>query len=171
MKKLLVIISAFAATWAFAEMDDAERDRLAEEGSPIFWGFGNYGIYSGYQLYGSLVNPEPTLQGYVEINANLSFDDLNLGYIGAGVWSNTDLTDRRREHLGKAFNEWDPNIHYGFTYWFDDEKTWGLEYRTSVIWYYYPHRHHDHMTGGLATGKLQLDANYKLMEDFVFVLF
>lgn len=55
--------------------------------------------------------------------------------------------------------------------WFDDEKTWGLEYRMSVIWYYYPHRRHDHMTGGLATGKLQLDANYKLMEDSVFVLF
>ena len=117
----------------------------------LFWGFGNYGIYSGYQLYGSLVNSEPTLQGYLEGNMNLTCDDANFGYLGIGVWSNTDLTDKRREHLGKAFNEWDFNIHWGKTFWFDDDQTIGLDYRTSVVWYYYPHRRHDHMGKSINT--------------------
>jgi len=55
MKKLMMAALAAAAMTAFAEDEETE--------APIFWGFGNYGLYSGYQLYGSLVNPEPTLQG------------------------------------------------------------------------------------------------------------
>lgn len=158
MKKLLIPLAAALTFAAFAQEVVApatapqEADELEEEeGVPLLWGFGNYGFYSGYQLYGSLVNPEPTLQGYVEVNANLAFDDVNLGYVGLGLWSNTDLTDRRRDSYGKAFNEWDPNVHYGFTYWFDDEKSWGLDYRTSVVWYYYPHRRHHKMNGSTAT--------------------
>ena len=58
----------------------------AEE-TPVFWGFANCGIYSGYQLYGSLLNNEPTLQGYVEGNFNLSVKDVDLGFLGVGVWS------------------------------------------------------------------------------------
>lgn len=143
MKKLMMAALAAAAMTAFAEDEETE--------APIFWGFGNYGLYSGYQLYGSLVNPEPTLQGYAEGNANLSWDGTALGYLGIGVWSNTDLTDRRRSSYGKAFNEWDFNVHYGYTYWFDDEQTWGLDYRTSVVWYYYPHRRHHHMGRSTAT--------------------
>ncbi len=131
---------------------DDIRDAAAEEECDWpFWGFGNYGFYSGYQLYGSLVNPEPTLQGYVELNANLSVDDVSLGYLGGGIWSNTDLTDRRRNSYGKAFNEWDFNVHWGYTFWFDDEQKVGLAYRTSVVWYYYPHRRHDHKWGSTAT--------------------
>lgn len=126
-----------------AEQQPAEQQPVEttaeEETDTIFWGFGNYGIYSGYQLYGSLVNSEPTLQGYAEVNANLLFDDVNLGYLGVGVWSNSDLTDKRHAAYGKAFNEWDFNVHWGRTFWFDDDRTWGLDYRTSVVWYWYPH--------------------------------
>ena len=105
----------------------------------LFWGFGNYGVYSGYQLYGSLVNPEPTAQGYIEGNMNLTTDDANFGYLGLGLWSNSDLTGRRRHSYGRIFNEWDFNVHWGKTFWFDDDQTIGLDYRTSIVWYYYPH--------------------------------
>ncbi len=157
MKKLIVSCIAIAAfAPVFAVDDVAVADEKGEEtvaveeaedtGAPLFWGFGNYGIYSGYQLYGALLNSEPTLQGYIEANVNIP---ANLGYVGVGLWSNTDLTDKRRDLYGKAFNEWDPNVHYGKTFWFDDEEKWGLAYRTSVVWYYYPHhRGHDHNTHG-----------------------
>ncbi|MBR4476002.1 MAG: hypothetical protein IKO87_00475, partial [Kiritimatiellae bacterium] len=121
----------------------AEAAPASEPVDTLFWGFGNYGVYSGYQLYGSLVNSEPTLQGYIEGNMNLNWDDTNLGYVGIGIWSNTDLTDKRRDSYGKAFNEWDYNIHWGKTFWFDDDQTIGLDYRTSIVWYYYPHRRHN----------------------------
>lgn len=154
MKKLLLAMCAAGAFAAFAdEAPPAETVADMEDNScscPI-WGFGNYGFYSGYQLYGSMVNPEPTLQGYVELNVNLKIKDVDLGYLGVGMWSNTDLTDRRRNSYGKAFNEWDPNVHWGKTFWFDDDKKWGLDYRTSIVWYYYPHRRHDKMWGSTAT--------------------
>ena len=135
MKKLMVAFTAVAmVAAAFAE----------EESSKLsFWGFGNYGIYSGYQLYGSLVNDNPTAQGYIE--GNLQYDDL--GYIGIGIWSNSDLTKRRSSacnSLGQAFNEWDFNIHVGRTFWFDDDKTWGLQWRSFVQWYYYPQENYAH---------------------------
>ena len=150
MKKSVVLLGCAAiACAAFADEPAAEaKDPGLEksEGAPLVWGFGNYGIYSGYQLYGSLLNSEPTAEGYLEVNFNLPWQ---LGYLGVGVWSNSDLTDKRRDLYGKAFNEWDPNIHYGKTFWFDEDKTWGLDYRTSVVWYYYPHhRGHDHNTHG-----------------------
>ena len=131
--------AAPVAIVAVAEAPAPETSEEEDTGAPVIWGFGNYGIYSGYQLYGSMVNSEPTLQGYAEVNANLRACDMDLGYAGVGVWSNTDLTDKRRASYGKAFNEWDPNLHWGKTFWFDDERTWGLDYRTSFVWYYYPH--------------------------------
>ena len=156
MKKLLLTAAIAAAGAAFAE--EAEKTtnpeaepapQIEEKDDPLFWGFGNYGIYSGYQLYGSLLNSEPTMQGYLEGNLNLSVRGWDLGYLGLGVWSNTDLTDKRRDLYGKAFNEWDPNVHYGKTFWFDDEDKWGLDYRTSFVWYYYPHgRGHDYNSRG-----------------------
>ena len=112
------------------------------------WGFGYYGIYSGYQLYGNLVNPEPTLQGYAEVNMSLPE---KYGYVGLGVWSNSDLTDRRRDIYGKAFNEWHFMVHYGNTFWFDDDEEWGLDFRSALVWLYYPHRRHDHMRGSSPT--------------------
>ena len=158
MKKLLLTAAVAAAGFAFAEEaakatnSEAESaPQIEEKDDPLFWGFGNYGIYSGYQLYGSLLNSEPTLQGYLEGNINLSIKGWDLGYLGLGVWSNTDLTDKRRDSYGKAFNEWDPNVHYGKTFWFDDDNKWGLDYRTTVVWYYYPHRRHDHLFGSTAT--------------------
>lgn len=169
MKQLLIAISTIAACSAFAQeaapaapeaapaveqqamTEDDIRDAKAEEedDKPLFWGFGNLGFYSGYQLYGSLVNSEPTIQGYAEANINLGWDDLDFGYLGVGVWFNNDLTDKRRDLYGKALNEYDPNIHWGKTFWFDDEQKWGLTYRTSIIWFYYPHgRGHDYNSRG-----------------------
>lgn len=167
MKKLLVPVLAATTAFAFADVDPeavptaVESTATVEAPAPELekescWtdrisGFGNYGIYSGYQLYGSLLNSQPTLQGYVEVNAALSWDGTDLGSLGIGVWSNTDLTDKRRDSYGKAFNEWDPNIHWSTTFWFDDDRTVGLFYRTSLVWYYYPHRRHDHMWGSTKT--------------------
>ena len=154
MKKLLLTAAVAAAGFAFAEdaakATNAEAaPQIEEKDDPLFWGFGNYGMYSGYQLYGSLLNSEPTMQGYLEANINLSVNGWDLGYLGLGVWCNSDLTDKRRDLYGKAFNEWDPNIHYGKTFWFDDNDKWGLDYRTTIVWYYYPHgRGHDHNTHG-----------------------
>ena len=145
MKKLMVAICATASFCALADEPAAAPaeqpvETVEKTDAPLFWGFGNYGIYSGYQLYGSLVNPDPTLQGYVEGNMNLLVKDWDLGYLGIGIWSNTDLTKRRHNSYGRIFNEWDFNVHWGKTFWFDDDQTWGLDYRTSVVWYYYPHR-------------------------------
>ena len=147
MKKLMFALAASAAMLSYADDAKDASKELEKESAPIFWGFGNYGIYSGYQLYGSLLNNEPTLQGYFEGNANLSWDDLDLGYLGLGIWSNTDLTRRRsgsfgnchtdivgEPGIGDAFNEWDFNIHWGRTFWFDDEQTVGLTYRMSFVW-------------------------------------
>ena len=151
MKKLMLAAAVSMAFAAFADEQTAAAATQNEDSGAALtvWGFGNYGMYSGYQLYGSLLNSEPTLQGYAEVNGSVSVDDLDLGYLGIGVWSNTDLTDKRRDLYGKAFNEWDFNVHYGRTFWFDDDQTWGLDYRTLIVWYWYPHhRGHDHNTHG-----------------------
>ena len=173
MKKLLLTAAVAAAGFAFAEEaakatnSEAESaPQIEEKDDPLFWGFGNYGIYSGYQLYGSLLNSEPTLQGYLEGNINLSIKGWDLGYLGLGVWSNTDLTDKRRDSYGKAFNEWDPNVHYGKTFWFDDDNKWGFDYRTSFVWYYYPHRRHDHLFGSTAT-TMDWNHSFALLNPFV----
>ena len=147
MKKLLVAACAAAAMAAIAE-ENKEAPEAETESAPIIWGFGNYGLYSGYCLYGSLVNSEPVAQGYAELNFNIP---ANLGYLGLGVWSNCDLTPRRGrgnrvfinsptdgKNLVGGFNEWDFNVHWGKTFWFNDDQTWGLDYRTWFVWYWYP---------------------------------
>ena len=146
MKKLMFALVSAAVILAQAE--DARKDEaksneveLEEASQTYLWGFGNFGFYSGYQLYGSIVNPDPVLQGYLEANVNLPWavgplDDL--GYFGFGYWCNSDLTGRRNAAYRRAFNENDPNVHWGKTFWFDEEKTWGLSYRTAFIWYWYP---------------------------------
>ena len=152
MKKLMFTLVTTAALFAYAEGQEprpteAEKERwwslggLQQLEQKYLWGFGNFGFYSGYQLYGSILNKDPVLQGYVELNLNLPWevgplDDL--GYIGGGYWFNCDLTGRRSHEYRRAFNENDPNVHWAKTFWFDDDKTWGLAYRTAVIWYTYP---------------------------------
>ena len=152
MKKLMFALAISAAMVSYADDAKDASKELEKQSAPIFWGFGNYGLYSGYQLYGSLLNNEPTLQGYLEGNANLSWDDFDLGYLGLGVWSNTDLTPRRDYvGIGGAFNEWDFNAHWGRTFWFDDAQTWGLTYRTSFVWYYYPGQHYQRIHPAIDT--------------------
>ena len=166
MKKLIIAALAASSFWLYAE-EKAAEEPVDDTKSPVsFWGFGNYGMYSGYQLYGSLVNSEPTLQGYLEGNLQFAAGDFDLGYLGIGVWSNTDLTDKRRRSYGKAFNEWDPNVHYGRTFWFDDEQKWGLDYRTTIVWYYYPHRRHEHLWGKTDT-TMDWNHSFALKNPFV----
>ena len=128
MKKLMfaVVAAASMVTFAAEEKESSFLDN--------FWGFGNYGIYSGYQLYGSLVNSEPTAQGYIEGNFNIG----DLGYVGLGLWSNTDTTERRKDNMSGLFNEWDFNVHFGRTFWLNNDQTVGIAWRSSVVWYYYP---------------------------------
>ena len=153
MKKLMITLAAVATFTAFADAD-AKSAEVETNSAPIFWGFGNYGIYSGYQLYGSLVNDNPTMQGYVEGNVNVG----DLGYIGIGIWSNTDLTKRRSQNsLGNLFNEWDFNIHIGRTFWFDNDQTVGLEWRSFIQWYYYPCENYSH---GRVTNHTTWDFNH-----------
>ncbi len=172
MKKLMVAVCLAGACVASAA-EKAENSETAAQGAQTeessgltLWGFGNYGIYSGYQLYGSLVNSEPTLQGYLEGNANMVIKGIDLGYLGVGIWSNTDLTDKRRDSYGKAFNEWDFNVHWGKTFWFDDEKKYGLDYRTTVVWYYYPHRRHHRLHGSQYT-TMDWNHSFALLNPFV----
>lgn len=187
MKKLMIALCATASFCAFAQEEaapapveqpvevaveqpaPAPAEQPAEQpveateptDAPLFWGFGNTGIYSGYQLYGSLVNSQPTWQTYLEANVNLSCGDLDLGYLGVGLWFNSDLTSRRHQSYGRFFNEFDPNIHWGKTFWFDDDRTLGLDYRTSVVWYYYPHHEYqDHPSWGET--KTTMDWNHSL---------
>ncbi|MCQ2389209.1 MAG: hypothetical protein MJ138_05805 [Kiritimatiellae bacterium] len=144
-----VACAAVAETKPAAAVETADPEseaELEEQGGGFFsnfWGFGNTGVYSGYQLYGSLLNSEPTWQTYLELNYNLPF---SCGYLGVGYWGNTDLTDKRRATLGKWFNEQDYNVHWGKTFWFDDDQKWGLDYRTSVVWYFYPHHRNSTFT-------------------------
>ena len=170
MKKLMAAVCAVSLLSVFAEEKKGEAE-IAEEKAPILWGFGNYGIYSGYQLYGSLVNREPTLQGYVEVNANIPMD---LGYLGVGVWNNSDLTCERKDSYGRIFNEFDFNVHWGKTFWFDDDRTWGLDYRASVVWYYYPHhlyqRRPTPYNGGVRIGTattMDFDHSFALLNPYV----
>ena len=107
MKRIVASMCVATAICTFAETEAVESARLEREETPILWGFANYGIYSGYMLYGSLVNPEPVLEGYAEINGNLHFGDIDFGYLGVGLWSNSDLTGRRAASYRRAFNEWD----------------------------------------------------------------
>ena len=153
------------AICTFAETEAVESARLEREETPILWGFANYGIYSGYMLYGSLVNPEPVLEGYAEINGNLHFGDIDFGYLGVGLWSNSDLTGRRAASYRRAFNEWDFNVHWGRTFWFDDANTWGIAYLTSFVWYWYPN------TGGRPNGgthtTMDWDHSFELVNPYV----
>lgn len=151
MKRLMVSTLVMLSLSAFA----AEDQGLEKKAPPIFSFYANYGFYSGYQLYGSLLNKDPVLQGYAEIRAKLLFDDWDFGSLGIGVWHNTDLTGRRANNgrhdffcptetrdcaiSRRAFNEIDPNVSWDISFWFDDEKTVGLYYKTSFIWYWYPH--------------------------------
>ena len=175
MKKLMIVAAVLTAGVVCAQEAETKTENaeakpvLEKSDDPIVWGSGNYGMYSGYQLYGSLVNSEPTMQGYVEVNFNIpgEIDYFgNLGYLGVGVWSNTDLTDKRRDSYGKAFNEWDYNVHYGKTFWFDDNDTWGLDYRASVVWYYYPHRRHHKMNGSTAT-TMDFNHSFALLNPYI----
>ena len=171
MKKLMIAAAVVAAGFAYAEdaqpapeLSAESKAELTEKGdAPLVWGFGNYGIYSGYQLYGSLVNSEPTLQGYIDVNFNLPAD---LGYLGVGCWSNTDLTGKRHESYRRAFNEYDPNVHFGKTFWLDNEDTWGLDYRATVVWYYYPHGHHKYH-GGKTDTTMDFDHSLALLNPYL----
>ena len=160
MKKLMAAVVAATMMSVLAEENKADEGQNTveqDQGAPLFWGFGNYGLYSGYQLYGSLVNDNPTLQGYIEANMNV----WELGYVGVGLWANTDLTPRRRNNqIGQAFNEYDPNVHFGRTFWFDDDKTWGLDWRSSVVWYYYPPKNYKGSTRSSNHTKTTWDFNH-----------
>ena len=143
MKTIIASMCAAVGMCAFSETENAEAETQEESDFPIsIWGFGNCGVYSGYQLYGSLVNSEPTLQGYAEVNAQLTIAEVDIGYLGVGLWFNSDLTKRRSDMyypLGRGVpNEYDPNVHFGRTFWFDDERTWGLDWRSTFVWFYYP---------------------------------
>lgn len=173
MKKLMFAAALATAGFAFGqeatqEVKATEQKPVAVEKAddPLFNVFFCYGVYSGYQLYGSLVNSEMTAQGYTEVNFNLNFADMNFGYLGVGVWSNTDLTDKRRNSYGKAFNEWDYNVHWGKTFWFDDDMKYGLDYRASVVWYYYPHRRHHKMGWSTAT-RMDFNHSFQFFNPFV----
>ena len=120
MKKLMVAAVTAAVFAAFADepkpaaqnaeaQTEAEEAETEEDGAPLFWGFGSTGIYSGYQLYGDLLNSEPTWQTYAEGNINLPWD---IGSVGVGIWLNSDLTDKRNGQYGKWFNEQDYNVHF-----------------------------------------------------------
>ena len=172
MKKLMIALCATASFCAFAdepaEVPVDQPAEVTEATDTLFWGFGNTGVYSGYQLYGSLVNSQPTWQTYLEGNVNLSCGDLDLGYLGVGLWFNSDLTSRRHESYGRFFNEFDPNIHWGKTFWFDDDRTWGLDYRTSVVWYYYPHHEYqDHPTWGETKTTMDWNHSFALVNPYI----
>ena len=171
MKKLMIAAMAATAFTVFAD----EAKEVEKQEAPLFWGFASYGIYSGYQLYGSLLNNEPTAQGYAELNANLGFGETDLGFLGFGVWSNSDLTRRRsaskgncayERGIGDVFNEWDFNIHWQKTFWFDDVKTWGLTYRAYVVWYYYPGKYYQYMHPGTDT-TFDFDHYFELTNPYV----
>ena len=158
MKKLMAAVCAVSLLFAFAE----EKVETEEQSFFSVWGFGNYGIYSGYQLYGSLVNDNPTLEGYVDANVNIG----DFGYIGVGLWSNTDLTPRRRcNELGQAFNEYDPNVHFGRTFWLDDDRSWGLDWRSTVVWFYYPPKNYHGATHTHTTW--DFDHSFALVNPYV----
>ena len=142
MKKLMFAAAAAVSFCAMADEAENGSEMEKESSFPVaIWGFGNYGIYSGYQLYGSLVNSEPTLQGYAEVNAQFTFDEFDLGYVGVGLWLNSDLTKRRGHMfypLGRGFpNEYDPNVHFGRTFWFDGARhtptTWDFDHSFALI--------------------------------------
>ena len=67
MKKLLVAAVTAAVFAVFADepkpaaqnaeaQSEAEEAETEDDDSPLLWGFGSTGIYSGYQLYGDLLN-------------------------------------------------------------------------------------------------------------------
>jgi len=150
MKKLAWgVIAATAAFTLVAEdqtsANPARKQRVTEIQNeieetgkfdkPLVWGFTSWGVLSGYQLYGNLVNCEPVIQGYSEFNINLPAD---LGYVGVASFMNNDLTGQRHASMRRAFNEMDPIVHWEKIFFFDDDKTWGLDYRTWFMWYIYP---------------------------------
>ena len=164
-----VACAAVAETKPAAAVETADPESEAEfeeQGGGFFsnfWGFGNTGVYSGYQLYGSLVNSEPTWQTYLELNYNLPF---SCGYLGVGYWGNSDLTDKRHNSYGKWFNEQDYNLHWGKTFWFDDDQKWGLDYRTSFVWYFYPH-HRGHGVSTSTATTMDWNHSFALLNPYV----
>lgn len=146
MKKSIVLSVLMMVTFgAFADISArVANDKLIEneevihedhpDGLPIF-AFAAYGLQSGYQVFGSLLLRDPCLQGYGEINCFLPAD---LGFFGFGLISNTTLGQHEDKIMRRAFNEWDPNVHWDKVFYFDEDHVYGINYRTTFSWYIYP---------------------------------
>lgn len=146
MKKLIIFTFTFAFTFSVLADISARpaNDKFIEdveavhedhpEGLPIF-AFAAYGLQSSYQVFGSTVLRDPCLQGYGEINTFLPFD---LGFAGFGLISNTTLGSHEDRIMRRAFNEWDPNVHWDKTFFLDEDHLYGINYRTTFCWYIYP---------------------------------
>lgn len=182
--KVTTLVAAFSAVLlaapAFADDGAAVLDEKnapaaqekVDDPLPIH-AYVNTGVYSGYQLYGSLVNSEPTIQSYGEINFDLpKAGDFDLGFIGFGFWMNNDLTDKRHNSYGKWANEQDYNIHYEKFFSFNgaaskyDPAAVGLLYRASVVWYYYPH-HRGHGYSESTSTTMDFDHSLALINPYV----
>lgn len=135
----LADISARPANDKFIEDVEAVHEDHPE-GLPIF-AFAAYGVQSGYQVLGSVVSRDPVIQGYSEINCFLPY---NLGFFGFGLITNTDLGHHHHQIMSRWFNEWDPNVHWDKTFFFDDDHLYGLNYRSTINWYIYPTGRIDH---------------------------
>lgn len=152
-------LAALCAAASFCAMgaETESTNELAKTESPILSGYVSADLASGYLLYGALLNSEPCF--WTDARADVALGDF--GYAGLQLWSNSDLTDRRKKgmdksgygKMGKFDNENDFYIHYGNSLALTDEVS--LSFELAHVWFtYHDHKHNGSTKGYASTREL-----------------
>ena len=154
--------SAFAALCAATTLctmgaEDSTTNTLEVAETPILSGYVSADLASGYLLYGALLNSEPCF--WTDMRADAALGDF--GYVGLQIWSNSDLTDRRKNgmdksgygKMGKFDNENDFYVHYGNSISLTDDVS--LSFELAHVWFtYHDHKRNDSPKGYASTREL-----------------
>ena len=174
MKTSTLAALCVAASFCAMGAEPESTNELEQAKAPVLSGSVSADLASGYLLYGALLNSEPCL--WTDILADASLGDF--GYAGLRIWSNSDLTDRRKNgmnkdgfgKMGKAYNENDFYLHYGNSLKLTDDMS--LSFEVGHVWFtYHDHRHSDSMKGYASTREINcyLSLDNPIVTPFFFI--
>jgi len=131
MKKVIclagVMIAAVSAITAEETTGSSPVAVKEEAGDDGFAFDATMDFFSAYVWRGCIYNDRPVFQP----GATVAYETAEYGSIGAGLWSNFDLTDRNRQVAGAGLNE----IDYSLSYTVDVER---FTLEVGHLWYTFP---------------------------------